>query len=119
MPEYDLSKLLADKSLTDTDLGPLMTDRSGRPAPQGVVAVLKSGLSVPCSVRYDGMDADRTRRYAIIAECDWSHNPITTLIIDVLPKDVTPVIHVPNLPDDAAHRQYAYDVTVEIRKWVD
>lgn len=85
-------------------------DDSGRPVPEGVVAVLNSGVRVPCSVRYDGLQKSSfgyvLRRYLVLAEIDWENYQIDTLEIGVLPKDVTLGIRVSGLNDEA-HVAYA------------
>lgn len=85
-------------------------DDSGRPVPEGVVAILDSGVRVPCTVRYDGMSTGQygrpLRRYLVLAEIDWENYQIDILEIGALPGDVTLGIRVSGLNDEA-HAAYA------------
>lgn len=117
---FDLSKLLSNINPLVPDQDTPQVDLSGRPPLSGVTAVLKSGLKIPCDVKYDGSEPGQFRpwrRYRIIAESvDWSTNPIELLEIDVMPRDVSLIINTPDMPD-AEHA--TYNVAVDIKKVVD
>jgi hypothetical protein len=88
-------------------------DDSGRPVPEDVVAVLDSGVRVPCAVRYDGVDRNRSRRYIVMAEIDWENYQIDVLEIGVLPYDVVLVIKVSGLNDED-HAKYVTHMRAKV-----
>jgi len=92
-------------------------DDSGRPPPEDVVAILNSGVRVPCTVRYDGMSTGQygrpLRRYLVLAEIDWENYQIDILEIGALPDDVTLGIKVSGLNDED-HIAYAAHMRAKV-----
>lgn len=112
---FDLSELLAGKTLSEFRDDAPKVDRSGRPAPKDVRVQLNSGVIVKCEVRYDGLDLDQTRRFLIIAELDWENYWPTTLIVGEHPVDTTLCFRVPGV-DDVTQNAYAATLTVVSEK---
>jgi hypothetical protein len=96
-------------------------DDSGRPVPEDIVAVLDSGVRVPCAVRYDGTQlgfgGKTLRRYLVMAEIDWENYQIDVLEIGVLPSDVTLGIRVSGLSDED-HVKYAAHMRAKILRHI-
>lgn len=112
----DMSKLLADSSLTDT--GELHVDRSGRPKPKHVRVQLNSGIEVKCDVRYDGIDrTDDTRRFLVIAEIDWENYYPKAMIAEECPTDAALILRVPGMTD-ADHEAAARTLRVVVERWI-
>ena len=96
----DIGNLFGDDGQPPPDDRPI--DDSGRPEPENVVAILDSGMRVPCTVRYDGTEQtfrQMWRRYVVVAEVDWQKHRIDILEIGLMPTDVTMQIQVFDMPD--------------------
>lgn len=98
MPDpYDLSELLSDNTLTDTES---WIDPSGRPNPVNVRVQLNSGIEVKCDVRYSGINPnDGDRLFTVIAEIDWENYRPKYLLVEEMPNDVEFRLRVAGLPD--------------------
>lgn len=96
----DISNLFDDDGQPPPDDRPI--DTSGRPVPENVVAILDSGVRVPCGVRFDGWEHTHYgswRRYVVVAEVDWQKHRIDILEIGSMPTDVTIQVQVHDMPD--------------------
>ena len=96
----DISNLFDDDGQPPPDDRPV--DDSGKPVPENVVAILDSGVRVPCTVRFDGIEqafSKLWRRYLVVAEVDWQKHRIDILEIGAMPTDVTIQVQVWDMPD--------------------